>query len=588
LKNLLLIVTVSAWLSACASVERPAQPVAPQPDLAESSAAADTTAPDAAESAGAEALPSNTLSSEILYKRGQWQAAYITTLGVAQQTRDPRIARRAAEIALTAKQPGEALAAVRLWHELAPHSEEATQYLLGFIVLSDKLDEAQPILTQRLQEASPKQRGLMMFQVQRILAGAKDKAAAFALLEQLLAPYLAMPEAHIALAQSAYNAGENGRAAEEAHTALRLQPDSELAILTLAQVTPDPQQAQKSIAAFIAAHPKAREVRLAYARMLVDQKQFDQARGQFETLLKAQPQDLQSLYALGILALQMKNTKAAEQYFTRYLDLLSARDNDEHDPSQVLLILAQIAEERGDTDAALRWLEKIDDADGQKPAWFNAQLQRAQLTAKRGDLAGAQRILAELKPESTGDQVQVVLADSMILREAGREPAAYAALEDGLKRFPNNNDLLYDYAMMAEKRNNLASMETSLRKIIAQAPNSQQAYNALGYALADRNLRLPEAFALIDTALKLAPDDPFIMDSMGWVQFRMGNLKQAEQQLRRAYALRPDPEIAVHLGEVLWAEGQKADAQQLWREVRSKDPKNDTLKSTLARLNVQL
>ncbi|MFD2270585.1 tetratricopeptide repeat protein [Undibacterium arcticum] len=184
-----------------------------------------------------------------------------------------------------------------------------------------------------------------------------------------------------------------------------------------------------------------------------------------------------------------------------------------------------------------------------------------------------------MKPESTRDQVQVVLADSMILRDGGREQAAYAALEAGLKRFPDNNDLLYDYAMMAEKRNNLASMETSLRKIIAQAPNSQQAYNALGYALADRNLRLAEAFALIDTALKLAPDDPFIMDSMGWVQFRMGNLKQAEQQLRRAYALRPDAEIAVHLGEVLWAEGQKNRCPAtVARSTQQRPEKNDALK----------
>ncbi|MFD2270586.1 tetratricopeptide repeat protein [Undibacterium arcticum] len=361
---------MSALLSACASAERPAQPVAPQPDLAVSDTAADTAAPeaeDSAESAGADALPSNALTSEILYKlmaanlayqRGQWQAAYSTMLDVAQRTHDQRIARRAAEIALAAKQPAEALAAVRLWHDLAPHSEEATQYLLGFIVLSDKLDEAQPILAQRLQEASPQRRGLMMFQVQRILAGAKNKAAAFALLEQLLAPYLSTPEAHIALAQSATAAGDNARAAEEAHTALTLQPDSELAILTLAQVTPDLQQAQKSVAAFIEAHPKAREVRLAYARMLVDQKQYAQARSQFETLLKAQPQDLQAMFALGILALQMKNPKAAEQYFTHYLDLLSARENDERDPSQVLLILAQIAEERDDTAAALKWLEK--------------------------------------------------------------------------------------------------------------------------------------------------------------------------------------------------------------------------------------
>jgi Flp pilus assembly protein TadD len=174
------------------------------------------------------------------------------------------------------------------------------------------------------------------------------------------------------------------------------------------------------------------------------------------------------------------------------------------------------------------------------------------------------------------------------LRDANRLPEAMAVFQAGLERFPNNTDLLYDYAMTAEKSDQLAVMEKALRKVIELAPNNQQAYNALGYSLAERNMRLQEAYALIDKALMLAPEDPFIIDSMGWVQFRMGKFKEAETLLRRAYSLRPDAEIAVHLGEVLWVRGEKDDAQKFWRDAQTKDPQNDTLKSTLARLNVRL
>jgi tetratricopeptide (TPR) repeat protein len=178
------------------------------------------------------------------------------------------------------------------------------------------------------------------------------------------------------------------------------------------------------------------------------------------------------------------------------------------------------------------------------------------------------------------------MAHAQILRDAGQLEAAFKVLGEGAQRFAGNPDLLYDYALLAEKLGHLDIMESTLRKVIAQAPDNHHAYNALGYSLAERNIRLPEARELIDKALSMAPDDPFIMDSAGWVQYRLGNLKRAEELLRRAYGLRSDPEIAVHLGEVLWQKGEKADAQKLWREVRAKDPKNDALKSTLARLGL--
>jgi tetratricopeptide (TPR) repeat protein len=620
LKNAFVIVTLAGLISACAVAPVPqgqgaaapgpasaAAPLAELPvaapvaDAADTDAAADsadsadsTAAADAA--ATGERLPNVALTPDLLYRltraefelrSGNWQAAYVTMLGLAQITRDPRLAHRAADIALGAKQSGEALAAVRLWRELAPESDEASQYYLGFAILSDKLDEAELILAERLRAAPPgPARGLAMFQTQQYLARANDKPAAAALLARLLAPYADVAEAHIVLAQSAYTQNAPERALAEARAALALRPDSEIAVLTAAQVNPDAVAVEAMLTAFVAAYPQAREARTALARVLVERRQYDGARAQFDALLKAQPDNLGTLYALGIMSIQLDEPVPAERYFSRYMAVLDAHPDDDHDGGKVAAILSQLAEQRADYVAALAWLDKIDASDPK--ALFGARLKRGQLIGKQGQPDAARAYLATIEAADPADQAQLVLADGQVLRDAGRNEAAYAVLADGARRFPASPDLLYDYALMAEKTGHLDVMETALRSVMEQAPDNQHAYNALGYSLAERNVRLAEALALIDKALKMAPGDPFIMDSMGWVQFRLGNFSEAEDHLRRAYALRSDAEIAVHLGEVLWSQGKKADAQKLWREALAKDPKNDTLKATLARLHASL
>jgi tetratricopeptide (TPR) repeat protein len=526
------------------------------------------------------------MNAEMAFKKGDWQGPYLTLMSLAQQTRDPRLAKRAAEMALTAKQADDALAAVKLWRQFAPNSDEANQYYLGLVVLSDNLAEAESALKQRLAEATPGARGLVMFQAQQLVLRAKDKEAAIAMLERLVAPYGNMMEAHVVLAQSALARGAKEDALREARTALQIKPDSEIAILTLAQVTEGDEQSAKVLADFLQAHPDAKEVRTAYARLLVNAKQYEAARREFLTLDKAQPDNPGNLYALGILSMQINDNKTAEQYFTRFVEVMEKAPEEERDPSKAVLILSQLAEERGDIPAALGWLDRLDTPDPK--IQFGSDLRRAQLTAKQGDLAGARKLLGTLKPEDPAEQAQVVLVEAQLLREAGKSQEAYKLMEQGLKRFPDNTDFLYDFALMAEKMGKTGVMEKSLRQVIAKAPENHHAYNALGYSLADRNVRLKEAYQLINKAQKMAPLDPFIMDSMGWVQYRLGKLDEAEAQLRKAYQLRNDPEIAIHLGEVLWKKGQHDDARKLWREARAKDPKNDALKSTLNRLRASL
>ena len=526
------------------------------------------------------------LRAEFAFRKGDWQGPYLTMLALAQQTRDPRLARRAAEMALAARQPEDTLAAVREWRKLDPASDEATQYYLGMVILSDNIADAEEIFRKRLEGAPLEARGVVLYQVQQLLSRAKDKEAANAMLERLVAPYSDTVEGRVVLAQAALSRGAREEGARQARAALELQSSSQIAMLTLAQASDSEEEASALLEKFLVTNPNAREVRAAHARILVNAKQYEEARRQFMLLDQQQPDNVTTLYALGVLSTQLNDPAGAERYFTRFVDVLGRNPDDERDPSKALLILSQLAEERGDLQAAVGWLDKL--PEGDEKTVFSAQLRRAQLLGKGGDVPAARRLLASLKPSEPAAQAQVLAAEAQILRDAGQASQAYQLMQAATRRFPTNPDLLYDYALLAEKTGQVEEMERALREVMRLAPDNHHAYNALGYSLAERNVRLDEARALIEKALAMAPEDPFIMDSMGWVEYRMGNLEAAETHLRRAYSLRRDPEIAVHLGEVLWQRGKRADAEKLWLEARAKDPQNDTLRSTLARLRLSL
>lgn len=537
-------------------------------------------------------LPKVELTDELLYKiltaeialqRGNWESAYITILSVAQQTRDPRLARRAAEIALSVKQGAEALTATKLWRELDPSSNEATQMYLSFMLLNNNLTEIKNTFSERLIAAKPNQYGVIMLQAQRLLANAKDKAAAFSVLEQIVEPYKNTSEAHMALAQGAYHRGNSVRAIAEAKEALRTKPDSQLAILTIAQASA-PEDATATLADFLVRNPQARDVRLAYASLLIDAKQLDKASAQFEILLHDKPDDISNLYTLGVLAMQRNLPQQAETYFNAYLKAAEGHSIEEEDLTKVYLNLAQIAELRHDHAAAQAWLAKVNFDDGKNVAWVSTQIRRAVLLAKEGDVNGARELLKSVQANSADDQVQLIEAETEILRDAKRVDEAMTVLQQGMIDFPDNVDLLYTYGMLADAQEKYEEMETAFKRVIELTPENPNAYNALGYSYADRNIHLDQAYALIEKAVQLSKDDAYILDSWGWVNFRLSKMDEAEQALRKAYQVRQDVEIAAHLGEVLLARGKTAEAKQIWREGLKKDANNPTLKSTLQRL----
>ena len=542
-----------------------------------------------------DALPSLALSEEVLFKylsaeiadqRGNSLAAYSTMMSIARSTRDARLARRAAEMAMSGKLSAEAIKATRLWLEVAPHSDEAAQVLLGLQLATNQSEEAKKSLALRLANSEPSARLGVVGQIQRLLARMPDKAKSAALLKELLEPYRDMLDVKLILAQLSMTGGDQQAAIREAKEALAKNPQSELAALTLAQVIGDKAEAAKSLAAFLQKNPKSRDVRMAYARILFEQSKLEEAKKEFKTLLQQFPQDQTVLYAMGLLSAQANELADAERYLSTYIKSLNGQADSDLDATQALMILAQIAEDRNDLDGALKWvnLVKTTGQSGQ----LGAILKRAQLTAKSGKLDEARELLSQTDVESDDERVKLLIGEAQLLRDVGKLNDAMHIMEEALERFPDNTDLLYEHAMIAEKNKQLDVMEQSLRQIIKLTPENPHPYNALGYSLADRGERLPEAYDLIKKALSLAPEDPYIMDSMGWVEFRMGRFEKAEETLRRAFAIKPDPEIAAHLGEVLWVKGREDEAKKLWRSASGKDPKNETLKSTLLRLQVKL
>jgi len=524
------------------------------------------------------------MAAEVAAQRGEIGTAYAVYLKLARDPRDPRLARRATELALQGRALPESLEAARLWHELAPKSNEATQTVAMLYAASGKFDDAYALFSEQLKVAA--QPAEELSRIQRALTRSQDRAGAFALLERLAQPYAKTADVHLVLANGAQAAGLNARAIEEARAAVKLAPDSERAVLTAAQYmqASERKDALGLLAQYLERNPTSAEGRLAYARLLIADKQFEAARAQFERLLQADPKNPDLVYSMALLSMQGNLKADARTYLLRFLALLEEPGNEERDADNAYLNLAQLAEEDKQYDEALKWLRKVEGGEEYVPA----RVREAGVLGKMNRLEDARKVLHAIKPQTEDERIQLVIAEAQLLRDAKRPEESYTMLEQALAKTPDNASLLYDTAMAAERTNRVTDMEKHLRRLIELKPDYAHAYNALGYTFADRNTRLPEALQLIEKALQLNPDDPFILDSLGWVYFRMGDLKRARETLERAYAAKPEAEVAIHLAEVMWASGDQSGARKLLREVRTQEPSNELLKSTVARLRIGL
>lgn len=508
-----------------------------------------------------------TLLAEIALQRNETALATRAYLDLLERTQDYRIAERAAQVALQSRLPDEALVAARKWLQLEPESVAARQTVAGILVTKGRLDEAKPHLEQLLAaEGSNIGHGFM--HLNNLLARHPDKQATLALVQYLAQPYDKLPEARFAVARAAWSAGKSEVALAEIRAALALRPEWEGAALFQAQILQGqtPALAKEYYLSYLSQHPKAREMRLAYARFLVQQKQYGPARSEFQKLVEDFPNNPEVPLAVGLISMQIGEYDVAEQY------LKQALAGGVKDEDAVRLYLGQISEERKRYEEARKWYESVD---GEQA--FAAKVRYAAVLAKEDKLAEARKYLQQIPPGNNQQRVQLVQAEAQLLRDAKQYEEAFNVLTRALEKLPNHPDLLYDRAMAAEKLDRLDVMEASLRKLIQVKPEHAHAYNALGYTLADRTNRYEEAKALLEQALKLAPEDAFILDSMGWLHYRMKDYVQAISYLQRALAIRADPEIAAHLGEVLWVKGERAEAEQVWAGALKNNPEHETL-----------
>jgi len=515
------------------------------------------------------------LLAEIAASRGQFRESAQAYITLARKTRDPRIAHRAAYIATHSKDNQLIAEAARLWVEIAPNSKDARQFS-DYVERgrSPSLDKVREVLARTLAQ-NPGKLAPNLLGLNRALSKAENKDVTWNLIYRVTEPYLTYPEAHFARAQAAFIAKRPMEATGALDRALELRPNWLPALMLKTHIlveTGAADQANVMLKAALAREPGNRELRIAYARSLVSANKLAAAREEFNTLLAATPNDRDLLYTVAMLSAEIGDTATAEPLLKRILAL-------GHPQADIIrLQLGKIAADRGEHVAARKWFDAV------SPGGYaaEARIRSARSLAKQGRLDQARKLLREAPNSDV--QRRYLLAESQLLVDAGRARQAFDLIEKALRENPDENDLLYESAMLADRLRQYEIMEARLRKLISLAPEHAHAYNALGYSLADRGLRLEEAEELLVRALEILPRDPYIIDSMGWLRFKRGDLPGALELLEQAYSTRADPEIAAHLGEVLWKLNRNDEARRILNEAQTANPGNATLKKTIHRL----
>ncbi len=587
--------------------------------------------PPPAPGASAPAGQNSALDGQLLYEmlvgemalnEGDAASAYELTLDAARRSKDDGLFRHAVDIALQGRSGDKALAAARAWRTARPGALEPIRVELQILVLLNRSEAIGGPLKALLAETPAPERPALMAGIPRLMQHASNPAAVATVIEATLQPYLsgatAVP-ARVAIGGCWLIAKQPEQALALARQAQALDAAAPGPVLLALELIPQQPAAEALVQAYLARPDADPGLRLAYVRTLTTQQRYAEAVDQLQIATRQQPDQAAPYLTLGALELELNHNARGEAALKRYIELAQreadapaagaaaasagaaapaavAEADAPDEPAaaqagaaprgvvQAWLMLAQAAERRGDYKASEAWLAKITDP---RQA-LEVQTRRASILARQGKVEQALALIAAVPERDAGDARAKVLAQAGVLRDAKQWRQAFELLEAANAKFPDDTDLLYEQAMMAEKLDRLDEMERLLRRVMVLKPDSAQAPNALGYSLADRKLRLPEARALIQRALTLTPGDPFITDSMGWVEYRLGQDTEALRLLRQAYAARPDPEIAAHLGEVLWTMGQHDEARRVWGEARRRDAGNDVLRETLSRLRVSL
>jgi Flp pilus assembly protein TadD len=527
------------------------------------------------------------LLGELNVQAGEPGAGFAIILDAARKTKDEALFQRATELALQSRSGEAALQAARSWKSSLPESQEANRYILQILLALNRIEEAGRALKTSIASLPLNEQSAAIGSIPRVFSRVQDKNFAAKIVEQALSSAIQNPEtaatAWTTIGRMKRDAGEIQPAAEAAragHAANRLAPGPIMLALSLLNFVPD--EVQPMISQYMSGDALP-DLRLGYARTLIDLDQMQPALAQLAQLTQQHPEFAPGWLFLGLLQSDLSQVLQAEQSLQQYLKLSTSTNDPDRmgGISEAYLALSQMAQKQGRFAMADEWLAKIPaEADPLKVA-----SRRAALLAQQGRKAEGLKVLEQVKTSNPQEVRLKALALSQWLREDKQISAAFATIEKALAQFPADTDLQSEMAMLCEKLGRFEQMESLLRGLIKAKPNDPHAYNALGYSLADRKIRLDEARELILKAVQLAPRDPFIQDSLGWLEYRAGNLQEALRILEAAFKARPDAEIAAHLGEVHWHLGQKDKAGTIWREGLMLKADNDTLLETLKQFN---
>lgn len=526
---------------------------------------------------------------------GSASTAYALVLDAARKSNDATLFQRAVDMAIQGRSGDAALQAARAWKQAQPQSREANLQVLNVLLALNRLAEtAEPLRTQ-IQLTPAVDRSAALSQIPRLYARVTEKKAAATLVEQALGESLnaanTAAAAWTAVGRMRLAAADASGALEAAGRAQNAEANAiGPALLALEIMDPKQPSAEPIVRRYLETPSAITEVRMGYARALIDAQRPAEASQQVQRITRDKPDASEAWLIQGSLELQDNQIDKADASLKRYIELMSPQRNSDEKQrglAQAYLSLAQIAERRKDFSLAESWLGKVDSPQ----ALVSTQTRRASMLAKQGKLQEARDLIRKL-PERQGtegaaDRRMKTLSEVQLLQSNKEYQAAYDLLQQAVERSPQDHDLVYQQASSAEKLKRYSEMERLMRRAIELKPDFAYAYNALGYSFADRNVRLPEAKSLLQKAIELAPGDPAITDSLGWVEFRMGNFKEAINLLEKAYKSFPNAEIGAHLGEALWAAGQRDKAMAIWKECMLLDKEDDVLVETLKRLRVK-
>ncbi|MDB5815650.1 MAG: hypothetical protein JWN23_2767 [Rhodocyclales bacterium] len=529
--------------------------------------------------------PVTELTADILYKtvlaeiaaaRGQLDLAAYLYVDVAQRTQNAQLAERATELSLSSGQMELTGKAVRLWVALEPKSPNVLQPLaMAMTGEMTNLNEVEPALRRTLASETTSTE-IFLLQLPGLLARYPDKGGAQAMVERLTQPYLRLAEAHFVRAVMALSAGDQAKAERESQIALDMRPDWESAARIRAQSASKGEQtkAMEELAKFGQHHPQAIGAREDYARWLASQGRKAEADAVYDSLKTDFPDNDDVIFSAVVMMVQNGESDKAEPLLRRLID------HGYRDIDQLRLQLALILEGTSRPDEAITVYSAVQPG----AQYVMARARAAQLLIGEGKPEQARALLAEATAKSPDSAAELTLAQASLLHQNKQTADALALLEKYLVARPDESEVLYQAAMLADELKRYDKMEQWLRHLMAVRPDQSSAFNALGYSFADRNVRLDEADQLLTQAIKLSPEEPAIVDSMGWLRFRQNKFDAAVELLRKAYKLAADPEIAAHLGEALWKQGHADEAQEVLLQARKTSPDNATLLEVTKRL----